>query len=116
VKLVLKKKGPGVVYAGDMKSTAKDVKPRYDGIPITELFDENQEIQLEATAQLGTGRQHVKWQGAVVGYKQDERNPETFTFNVESVCGMNVEDVLMKSLKILEHKFSEFSKAAGKLK
>src|SRR3972149_108166 len=54
VKLVLKKKGPGVVYSGDFKSTAKDVKPVFDNIPVTELF-ENQEIQCEATAQLGVG-------------------------------------------------------------
>ena len=27
VKLTLKKKGPAVVYSGDLKSTAKDVKP-----------------------------------------------------------------------------------------
>jgi DNA-directed RNA polymerase subunit D len=115
VKLVLKKKGPGVVYAGDMKSTAKDVKPLYDNIPVTELFDENSEVTLEATAQLGTGRRHVKWQGAVVGYKQDEKSKDTFTFNVESVCGLKVGDVIGSSLKILEHKFTEFSKAAGKL-
>lgn len=115
VKLVLKKNIPGVVYAGDMKSIAKDVKPLHEKIPITELF-EDQEIHLEATAQLGVGRDHVKWQGAVVGYKQDEKNPETFTFNIESVCGLPVEDVVMNSAKILESKFSEFGKAVKKLK
>ncbi len=68
VKLVLKKKGPAVVYSKDLKSTAKDVKPAFDNIPITELF-EGQDIEFEATAQLGFGKDHVKWQGAVVGYK-----------------------------------------------
>ncbi|MEM5805936.1 MAG: DNA-directed RNA polymerase subunit D, partial [Candidatus Aenigmatarchaeota archaeon] len=37
VRLTLKKKGPGMVYAGDLKSTAKDVAPVFDKIPIVEL-------------------------------------------------------------------------------
>jgi len=68
VKLTLKKKGPCMVYSGDLKSDAKDVKPVYDKIPIVELF-ENQELELEATAQLGLGKVHAKWQGGIVGYK-----------------------------------------------
>jgi DNA-directed RNA polymerase subunit D len=68
VKLTLKKKGPCMVYSGDLKSTDKDVRPVYDKIPIVELF-EGQDLQFEAVAQLGLGKTHAKWQGAVVGYK-----------------------------------------------
>ncbi len=115
VKLVLKKKGPGMVYSGDMKSDDKDVKPVYDKIPIVELF-ENQQLQFEATAILGVGREHVKWQGAVVGYSVDEKDPQKFTFNVESVSGLPVDAVVQTAGKILEEKFSEFSKLVKKLK
>lgn len=111
VKFVLKKKGPAIVYSGDMKSTDKEVKPLYDKIPITELFDD-QEIEFEATAQLGKGRVHAKWQGAVVGYKQEK---DKFVFNVESVSGRPVEDVVMTAADVLESKFGEFAKAAKKL-
>lgn len=68
VKLSLKKKGPSMVYSGDLKSTDKSVKPAIEKIPIVELF-EDQELQFVATAQLGMGREHSKWKGAVVGYK-----------------------------------------------
>ncbi|MEK6910139.1 MAG: DNA-directed RNA polymerase subunit D, partial [Candidatus Aenigmatarchaeota archaeon] len=34
VKITLKKKGPGMVYAGDLKSKAKDVVPVFDKMPI----------------------------------------------------------------------------------
>lgn len=68
VKLILKKKGPGMVYSGDLKSTDKEVKPVFDKIPIVELF-EGQSMEFEATAQLGLGKEHAKWQGSVVGYK-----------------------------------------------
>lgn len=81
IELVLKKKGPTVVYSGDLKSKAKDVQPAFDKIPLVELF-EGQELQFEAIAQLGRGRSHAKWQAAAVGYKYDGDN---FIFNVESV-------------------------------
>jgi len=68
VELVLKKGGPCVVYSGDLKSSDKDVKPVFDKMPVTELF-EGDELEFEATAQLGLGKNHAKWQAAVVGYK-----------------------------------------------
>lgn len=67
VKMTLKKKGPGMVYASDLKSKAKDVVPVFGRIPIVELF-EGQELEFEAVATLGLGKDHSKWQGAVVGY------------------------------------------------
>ncbi len=67
VKLTLSKKGPCMVYSEDLNCRSKDVKPVFDKIPIVELF-ENQEVQLEAVAMLGTGMEHAKWQAAVVGY------------------------------------------------
>jgi len=94
VELVLKKKGPGVVYASDMKTKAKDVQPVFDKIPIVELF-ENQELQFEAIAQLGTGKKHVKWQAAIVGY----RNPQTVTIDTKKACRKAVEKYTRKSLK-----------------
>ena len=68
VTLVLEKKGPCIAKAGDMKTTAEDVKPTDPGIPIVELL-ENQSLKFEATAQLGVGIDHVKWQAANTGYK-----------------------------------------------
>src|SRR3989344_5030159 len=69
VELILKKKGPGIVYSGDIKTTDKDVKPVFDNIPITEMFNTGEEIEFTAVAKLGIGKKHAKWQGAVVGYR-----------------------------------------------
>ncbi|MEM5882659.1 MAG: DNA-directed RNA polymerase subunit D [Candidatus Aenigmatarchaeota archaeon] len=68
VKFVLKKKGPCVVYSGDLKSKNKDVYPVFDNIPIVELF-ENEELEFEAIAQLGFGKEHAKWQASIASYK-----------------------------------------------
>jgi len=68
VTLSLKKKGPCMVYSGDLVPSDKKVKPVYDKIPIVELTEE-QELQFEAIAQLGFGNDHAKWQASVVGYR-----------------------------------------------
>lgn len=115
VTLVLKKKGPGTVYSGDMKSTDKGVRPVHDKIPITEL-GENQEIQLDAIAQLGRGKDHAKWQGAVVGYKTEENKKDNFVFNVESISGIEVDEVVSRSADLLEKKFDDFGKNLKRLK
>jgi DNA-directed RNA polymerase subunit D len=113
VELVLKKKGVGVVYSGDMKSKAKDVQPVFDKIPIAELFEPTDEIQFEAIAQLGNGRMHAKWQAAIVGYKYEGNN---FTFDIESVSGLSPEEIVISAVEYLEDKAREFEKAVGKLK
>lgn len=68
VKLTLQKRGPSMVYSDDLKCRNKDVEPVFKKIPIVELF-EDQELIFEAYAQLGVGKDHAKWQAAVVGYK-----------------------------------------------
>jgi len=68
VTLSLVKKGPRVVYSGDLIPSDKKVKPAYDKIPIVELT-EGQELKFEAIAELGSGKDHAKWQAAIVGYR-----------------------------------------------
>ncbi len=109
MKLALKKKGPGMVYAGDLKSKAKDVIPVFEKTPIVELF-EGQELEFEAIATLGFGKEHSKWQGAVVGYTNQFESKskasemklcDNHSFHVKDVKGIKVmpnECALCKSL------------------
>lgn len=68
VKMVLQKSGPCTVYAKDFKSTDKDVKPSTGDIIIAKLY-ENQDLNLEATVVINTGKEHSNWQAAIVGYQ-----------------------------------------------
>lgn len=65
--LTLSAKGPGVVYSSSLKSKDPKVKPVFENIPIVKLL-KGQEIEFEATASLGTGRDHTKWCPGLVHY------------------------------------------------
>jgi DNA-directed RNA polymerase subunit D len=68
VVFAINKKGPGMVYSKDMKSSNPDVKPLYDNIPIVELFGD-QKLKLEASASLGIGLNHARYQAANAFYR-----------------------------------------------
>jgi len=64
----INKKGSGMVYSKDMKSSNPDVKPLYDNIPIVELFND-QKLKLEASASLGLAKNHARYQAASAHYR-----------------------------------------------
>ena len=68
-KLTLKKQGPCMVLASDFKSTDPEIKPAYPDTPVVELL-KDQALEIEATAVLGTGKEHAKWAPAHIYYKQ----------------------------------------------
>jgi DNA-directed RNA polymerase subunit D len=66
----LTKEGPGMVYSGDLQA-ANPNAPLVDlKVPIVKLGP-GQRLMLEATAVMGKGKDHAKWQPVTaVGYKQ----------------------------------------------
>lgn len=68
VSFTLVKKGPCTVYSGDLKPTDPKTVVSDDKIPITKLL-EGRKIKLEATARLGRGKDHAKWQPGVISYQ-----------------------------------------------
>lgn len=65
IQLKLKAKGPGMVYAKDLKGSAK---PIYGEMPLTTL-EEDAELELVAFARLGLGIQHTKYSPGLVFYR-----------------------------------------------
>jgi DNA-directed RNA polymerase subunit D len=106
VVFVLDKIGPCTVYSGDLKSTNPEVEPLYDTVPIAKL-GENQKLTLEATAIIGTGKEHVKWKASNAFYTYEG---DTFVFTVETISGLSPKEIVVKATKILENKSNELIK------
>jgi DNA-directed RNA polymerase subunit D len=105
VTLVVEKQGPCIVRAGDMKSTHDEVKPTDADIPIVELLD-GQRIKFEAVAQIGYGKDHVKWQASVTGYRltanvkiYPDRDEDVEDYTV-AVCPKNVFEKRDSGIKV----------------
>src|SRR3989338_6557908 len=69
VKFVLDKEGPGMIYSRDIKSTDPKIEFIDKNVPIAKL-KKDQRIRLEAEAVVGTGKEHVKWQSALIAFKE----------------------------------------------
>lgn len=71
VKLTLEAEGPGIVTASEIKSKDPKVKPVFPETPIVKLL-KGQKLEAEATAVLGTGKEHSKWSPGHVWYKNKQ--------------------------------------------
>jgi DNA-directed RNA polymerase subunit D len=103
LKLTLKTKGVGYVYAGDMKSKDPNCKPVYPKTPISKIIDK-QEMQFEATAILGVGKEHAKWSPGLVFYKYNpivkiNKNPDNAE-EIEAKCPARVFDLKKDKLSV----------------
>ena len=78
IQLKLSAKGPGYIFAKELKGSAK---PVYPDIPIAYL-DDKQELELVAFARLGQGTKHTKYAPGLIYYRHvpeiegNKKNPE----------------------------------------
>ncbi len=70
LKLTLKVKGPCTVYASDIQSKDPKVIPVFPKTPIVKII-KGQEVEFEATAVLGQGKDHIKFASGLAYYHMD---------------------------------------------
>ncbi len=66
---VVKAKENHVVTAGEFVSSDPKIKPVFPDMPIAKLI-EGQDMELIAKAELGMGKEHMKWSPGLVYYRQ----------------------------------------------
>ncbi len=96
VRFVLSKKGPGNVYSGDIKTTNEAFRPLYDDILVVRLL-EGQEIDIEGVITLGSGKDHAKYQAAIVGMKEIKKDEE-YELYVESISSLKPKDIVKEAI------------------
>ena len=108
VSFTLNKTGPGIVYSKDLVSTDSTIKPVYDTIPLLKL-KEDENVELEAVAKIGLGKDHAKWMPTTVcAYKQYPKitfnEDAEVNYDLAEVCPRNIlkSDRRSKKLKILD--------------
>lgn len=98
VKLVLEKQGPCTVYSRDVKCTDPKIEVIDKNIPIVKLA-KDQEIKIEMEAVMGTGKEHAKWQSAIIGYqnlpviKQKKPLDQKDMKKIVEICPTNVLEI-----------------------
>lgn len=107
VHLALQAEGPGAVTADDLSAPADDVAPANPEAKIVDLKEDG-ELELEAEAVLGVGKDHAKWQAANVSYAYED---DTFHFTVESVSGIPPREIVTRALDRLEDAVDGFEEA-----
>ena len=88
--LSLKKVGPSTVYSGDFKG---DVKIVYVSIPLT-ILEKDQEIELIATATIGTGLEHTKHVPGLIYYRS--------LFEVKS-GNVKIDSIIQEASGVIKH-------------
>ncbi|MFW6378424.1 MAG: DNA-directed RNA polymerase subunit D [Nanoarchaeota archaeon] len=67
LKVTLSVTGPKTVYAKDLKSADPNVRPVHPDTLLVKI-NEGQELEFEAIATLGTGKEHSKWDPGLIWY------------------------------------------------
>lgn len=108
VGMALQKEGPGNVTAGDISVPSDDVESANPETLVTELREDGR-LELEATAQLGVGKDHAKWQAANASYTYED---DTFHFTVESVSGLEPREIVSSAVDVLREDLDRFEESA----
>ncbi|MGV8087094.1 MAG: DNA-directed RNA polymerase subunit D [Candidatus Woesearchaeota archaeon] len=108
VKLILKVQGPCTVYASDIKSKDPEIKPMHGKMPIVKLL-EGQELEFEATAVLGQGKEHSKWATGLVYYKMPNVDGDEYIFTVESWGQLTPKEIVVNAITLYNKELEQFA-------
>lgn len=112
VHIAVQKEGPAMIHAEDIKADNDEAEPVNLDALIVEL-KEDQKLELEGEAVLGTGEEHAKHQGGTIGYQKTGDNQ--FVFRIESTSGYTNEELLQAGIQEIQEGLDEAEEAVAEL-
>jgi len=113
LRMMLKIKGPAMVYASDIRTKDPKIKPVYPRMPIVKLL-KGQKIEFEAIAILGEGKNHTKWSPGHVFYAYKPMLNTKLLENSEAqLCQKHSQD--SKNRRLIEQHILDCSRCAAAL-
>lgn len=104
VKLVLQKEGPCMVYSSDIECKDPKIEVAFKDIPIVKL-KEGQRIKMEMTACMNTGKEHAKWQPALISYMQlPKANSKKLGGELTKILAKNSYEWTQREMELLKKK------------
>ncbi|MFH1126378.1 MAG: DNA-directed RNA polymerase subunit D [Candidatus Altiarchaeota archaeon] len=104
VKLTLKAEGPKTVYSGELNPADGETKPVYESIPLVKLTS-TQQLEFEATAQLGYAKDHAKWQAGIASYEQ--KDDKSYDYYLESYGQLPVKKLVELAFQNIDDKIKK---------
>jgi DNA-directed RNA polymerase alpha subunit len=83
-------------------------------MPIVQLL-EGQEVEFEATAILGQGKDHSKWCPGLVFYRMPNTDGDEYIFTVESWGQLTPKEIVIKAIDIYNTELEEFAELIKKI-
>ncbi|OYT42944.1 MAG: DNA-directed RNA polymerase subunit D [Candidatus Aenigmarchaeota archaeon ex4484_56] len=103
--------GPLSVKSSHLEILEGEVNIDDKDILIVELL-KNQKIDLTCKIKKGIGKEHSKWQSAIVSYQY--KKPDRINLTIESCSGLKKEKIIKKSIEILKEKAQKFREEFSK--
>lgn len=109
VHMALTANGEGTITAGDISVSAEDVAAANPDMMVARL-QEDGHLEFEATAKVGLGKHHAKWQAANAAYSYDD-GEDTFHFTVETTSGLSPRTVVSQAVARLQDELTDFEES-----
>lgn len=113
IHVALTQEGPGKALAEDMQTDDEEARPVNPDAELVTL-KEDQELEFEAVAVLGHGKEHAKHQGGTVGYEKVDESE--YLFRIESTSGYSNEELFNEALEVLKGELEEFKAFTEEIK
>ena len=103
------------IFSDELKSQDSIIKPVSGKIPIITLAP-NQRIRIEASARLGRGTEHAKWNSSNIATLTDTDKDDEKVLTVESTGALNPEQIVLEGVKEVSKRVVEFKDMINSIK